>query len=265
MAGTLKVKPITVGFACKDPISVTIKDDDDNAVVTTAMTGQPTLDPNEMGLPTSVQNHISITNDLDQRNPMNVGVDTVTWTLRDECGNVMTTCKQLVTVQYKPCDTVQYMGYDYPAVRIGHQCWLAENLRYEYGNYTSYNNVTDNLDKFGYLYSWYTAVGVPEGTTTVDPTFQTADNGSLYVQGICPKGWAVGSMEDFHTLELTAGSMASLKDPGTAYWLSGYEGDDPGTGFNARGGGWYNSTRSRYEDILTGFHFWRADAPVSPR
>ena len=259
--GTLTVNPITDGFVCKDPISVTIKDDDDNAVVTTAMTDLPTLDPNEMGLPTSVQSHISITNDLDQRNPMNVGVDTVTWTLRDECGNAMTTCKQLVTIQYKPCDTVQYMGYVYPAVRIGHQCWLAENLRYEYGNYASYNNVTDNLDKFGYLYSWYTAVGVPEGTTTVDPTFETADNGSLYVQGICPNGWAVGSMEDFHTLELTAGSMASLKDPGTAYWLSGYEGDDPGTGFNARGGGWYNSTRSRYEDILTGFHFWRADAP----
>jgi uncharacterized protein (TIGR02145 family) len=121
--------------------------------------------------------------------------------------------------------------------------------------------VTDNLDKFGYLYSWYTAVGVPEGTTTVDPTFETADNGSLYVQGICPNGWAVGSMEDFHTLELTAGSISSLKDPSTLYWQNGYEGDNPGTGFNARGGGWYNSTRSRYEDIKTGYHFWKADAP----
>ena len=259
--GILKVKPITEGFACPQDITVIMKDDDDNVVVTTDMTDQPSLDRTAMNLPETVLNHISITNNLDERNPMSEGVDTVTWTLRDDCGNAMTTCEQLVTVMYKPCETINHMGYDYPTKRIGHQCWFTEDLRYEYGNYTAYNNLTENAEKFGYLYSWYTAMRVPEGTTTVAPTIDTADNGSLYVQGICPEGWAVGSMADFHTLELEAGSIFSLKDPSTLYWQSGYEGDNPGTGFNARGGGWYNSTRSRYEDIKTGYHFWKADAP----
>ena len=58
-----------------------------------------------------------------------------------------------------------------------------------------------------------------------------------------------------------AGSMSQLKDWNTEYWQSGYEGDNPGTGFNARGGGWYNSALHRYEDIKTGYHFWKADAP----
>ena len=257
VAGTLKVKPITVGFACPQDTTVIMKDDDDNVVVTADIIGQASLVPTTP----SVLDHITITNNLDERNPMSEGVDTVTWTLRDECGNAMTTCEQLVTVKYKPCETINHMGYDYPTKRIGHQCWFTEDLRYEFGNYTAYNNLTENAEKFGYLYSWYTAMGVPEGTTTVDPTIDTADNGSLYVQGICPEGWAVGSMADFHTLELTAGSISSLKDPSTLYWQNGYEGDNPGTGFNARGGGWYNSTRSRYEDIKTGYHFWKADAP----
>ena len=257
VSGTLTVKPITEGFACPQDTTVIMKDDDDNVVVTADIIGQASLVPTTP----SVLDHITITNNLDERNPMSEGVDTVTWTLRDECGKAMTTCEQLVTIQYKPCDTITYWEHEYPAVRIGHQCWLTEDLRYEFGNYTAYNNLTENAEKFGYLYSWYTAMGVPEGTTTVDPTIDTADNGSLYVQGICPEGWAVGSMADFHTLELTAGSISSLKDPSTLYWQSGYEGDNPGTGFNARGGGWYNSTRSRYEDIKTGYHFWKADAP----
>ena len=257
VAGTLKVKPITVGFACPQDITVIMKDDDDNVVVTADIIGQASLVPTTP----SVLDHITITNNLDERNPMSEGVDTVTWTLRDECGNAMTTCEQLVTVKYKPCETINHMGYDYPTKRIGHQCWFTEDLRYEFGNYTAYNNLTENAEKFGYLYSWYTAMGVPENTTTVAPTIDTADNGSLYVQGICPEGWAVGSMADFHTLELTAGSISSLKDPSTLYWQNGYEGDNPGTRFNARGGGWYNSTRSRYEDIKTGYHFWKADAP----
>ncbi|MBP5497723.1 MAG: hypothetical protein J6X98_11245, partial [Bacteroidales bacterium] len=40
----------------------------------------------------------------------------------------------------------------------------------------------------------------------------------------------------------------------------GYEGTLPNTGFRARGGGWYNSVLNRYEDLMTGYHFWRSDA-----
>jgi hypothetical protein len=63
-------------------------------------------------------------------------------------------------------------------------------------------------------------------------------------------------------LNTTAGDVALLKAPSTEYWLPGYEGFDPGTGFNARGGGRYNAALDRYESMKTAFHFWEADQTI---
>jgi uncharacterized protein (TIGR02145 family) len=132
-------------------------------------------------------------------------------------------------------------------------------MRWATGNHSAYGDDADNVDKFGYLYTWYTAVGVAEGADDAVPQTRLDDNGQPYVQGICPDGWGVGSAADFDLLNLTAGSTGALKDVSTEYWLSGYEGTLPNTGFNARGSGWYSTERSRYEDLMTGSHIWHSD------
>ena len=253
--GLLKVTPVTSGFSCPADIAITLTEGKTDTLVPQSLLGNPSHALITAG-------HAHAVNNLAAFNPMSEGVYTITWKLLDDCDSAMLTCTQNVTVEYAPCDGIVTIGgNDYTIKRIGSQCWFTENLKEPVGEHHAYNDVASNVDKFGYLYTWYTAVGVPEGTTTVTPTFHTADNGTQYVQGICPAGWAVGSTDDFHTLEMYAGSMSQLKDWNTEYWQSGYEGDNPGTGFNARGGGWYNSALHRYEDIKTGYHFWKADAP----
>ena len=178
----------------------------------------------------------------------------------------MTTCEQTVTVDYTPCVGVNYHGHFYDAVRIGYQCWLKENLRNEtdaadhaIADYHAYQDNTTYFNQFGYLYSWYSAVGVTEGDVYASPATHIADNGTEYVQGICPAGWAVPSQNDVSVLNTTAGDVSVLKEASTEYWLPGLEGVYPGTGFNARGGGRYNAALHRYEDRLAAFHFWESN------
>ena len=253
--GLLKVTPVTSGFSCPADITITLLDGTTDTLVAQSLLGNPSHALITAG-------HAHAVNNLASFNPMSENVYTITWKLLDDCDSAMLTCTQNVTVEYAPCEgTITMANGTYNYKRIGSQCWFTENLKEEVGEHHAYGDDASNVNKFGYLYTWYTAVGVPEGTTTATPTFHTADNGTQYVQGICPAGWAVGSTDDFHTLEMYAGSMSQLKDWNTEYWQSGYEGDNPGTGFNARGGGWYNSALHRYEDIKTGYHFWKADAP----
>ena len=190
----------------------------------------------------------------------NRGVTTVTWTAKDEAGNTAT-CDFTVTVQYSPCEGTYVMtDGSYPYKRIGSQCWFLLNLREEVGDHHPYKDNDANLEKFGYLYSWYTAAGVtPEGNTAA-PQTQTGDNGEPYVQGICPAGWSIGSQADYEILSNYAADVRYLKSTSTQYWQSGMEGETPSTGFDARGGGWYNSSLGRYEDLMTNFRFWTSDS-----
>lgn len=245
--GTLTVTEPS-GFECPQPEHFYLNDCETSMEVT--LTGTPTL-------PNIAAGHYTVTNNL---TPLSEGTHTVTWTLLDDCGNELATCGQTVTVDYKPCTGVEWQGYTYGAVRVGSQCWLNENIRWATGVHTAYGGNGDNVGKFGYLYTWYTAVGVEEDDDTAVPETKTGTCGDPYVQGICPDNWGVGSEADFALLNTTAGTTDRLKDPSTLYWQSGYEGVTNGTGFNARGGGWYNSSLARFEDLMTGYHFWRSDS-----
>ena len=75
------------------------------------------------------------------------GEYTIVWTLTDMCGNYVTYTKKYI-VRYPNCGdndpnytepyTVTYDGYTYSTVRIGCECWTAENLRS-----TKYSDDTD--------------------------------------------------------------------------------------------------------------------------
>ena len=247
----LAIDPIT-NFECPAAQTFTLVEGTSQMSLTGSQLGVPTLEGGA-----AIPPYVTVSSNVADIT-FTEGDHDVTWTFSDANGFEMATCTQTVTVQYAPCDGVN----GYPAKRIGSQCWLTENLRDAVGNdYHSYKDNNDNLTNFGYLYSWYTTVGVTEGANDAVPETLTADNGTQYVQGICPDGWAVPSMSDIAELSNYVGAASRLKDPSTQYWLPGYEGDTEGnTEFNARGAGRYNAANNRYEDLMTGFHFWAADA-----
>ena len=249
-AVTLRIAPITTGFDCPANLNIVLWEGTTDTMVT--LPASATLTP--------MVDNIVILNNFDDQNPLAPGTHTIVWALTDDLGDTMTTCNQTVTVDYAPCLRVSYHGHNYDAVRIGSQCWLTEDLRWATGNHHAYNEDSSYPEKFGYLYSWYTAVAVTEDDANAVPLMDTADNGTLYVQGICPTGWAVPSMSDIAVLKLFAGTTSLLKDPSTEYWFPGYEGLPGGYGFNARAGGRFNAALNRYEDLLTSYHLWASDA-----
>ena len=164
------------------------------------------------------------------------------------------------------CDGVTYQGHPYEAVQIGTQCWLAENLRNTATaagpiSYVAYNEDDANADAFGYLYTWYTAVGVPEGDNTTAPTTATTTSGETYVQGICPDGWAIPSHTDMEILKnFASGEVRRLRDMSTTYWIGGSEGITPNYAFNSRGGGFYNSVSGDFERMLLEAYYWESNS-----
>jgi uncharacterized protein (TIGR02145 family) len=254
---TLTIDNIDQNFYCPADLNLVLKEG--NADTMLVFTDSATLDP--------MVDNIVISSNLDGQNPLSVGTHTIVWTLADDLGHVMATCQQTVTVSYTPCAGVEYHNHFYPAERIGYQCWMTENLRNEtdaeghpIANRHAYKEIPENLDKFGYLYSWYSAMNVPEGDDTAIPADSIGDNGRPYVQGICPTGWAVGDHQDFSVLFDTVNNTTLLKDAGDGYWLSEFGGTLPNTGFNARANGLFNSAAHRFEDLLTGAHFWMPES-----
>ena len=168
-----------------------------------------------------------------------------------------------LTITSPDCQGVTYQDHFYPAVQIGTQCWLAENLRYTgtdenpVANYAPYDDDEANIEAFGLLYTWYSAVGVEEDSETAPETIEGTD----HVQGICPPGWAVPTHEDFVILrDYTAGQVRTLReiDPEHLYWFPGTGGIEPNYGFNSRAGGFYNSVTGKYERMYLDDYYWES-------
>lgn len=101
-------------------------------------------------------------------------------------------------------------GNQYALVMMGTQCWMRENLRtthYADGMaisvgkiapawnsviYSRYypNGDSSNVALYGYLYNW----------TTATRGLYTSSKKPVVVQGICPTGWHVPSIEEWHEL-----------------------------------------------------------------
>jgi len=100
-------------------------------------------------------------------------------------------------------------GNSYATIKIGGQCWMAENLKYgEYresvftneshadvsnnGTVEVYalDNETSNLDLYGALYDWNEMM-----------SYQSTESG----QGICPDGWHIPSYDEYVELVESVG------------------------------------------------------------
>nr|NQU94140.1 hypothetical protein [Bacteroidota bacterium] len=99
----------------------------------------------------------------------------------------------------------------YETVKIGEQCWMAENLNtgdridgifYQTDNQTiekyCYDDNEDNCDTYGGLYQWEEAM---QYATT---------KGS---QGICPEGWHIPTDEELKQLEGEVDTQYNYPDP----------------------------------------------------
>jgi len=106
----------------------------------------------------------------------------------------------------------------YKTVKIGNQCWMAENLKYlpSVDSLSSYlemtspqyfvssysgeeNDVweainTEGYAAYGVLYNWYAATGGG-----------SAPNNQIGVQGICPSGWHLPSEQEWIVFEMNMG------------------------------------------------------------
>lgn len=193
----------------------------------------------------------------------------VTWTLHDNCGFGLT-CEQKVTVAYPPCgtpsDSCQDVdGNKYSSVRIGCNCWTGENIRADHYTPSSralteipgrlkYDDSDSLFSIYGYLYTWYSTVRVPEGDDAAGPT----PNSFGRIQGVCPDGWAIPTQEEYIEMVYLSGGTPYIKDPSYSYWHPGLEGLGGGSGFKARGSGVFRplSPGGYYESLMSASYFW---------
>lgn len=201
---------------------------------------------------------------------------TIVWTLTDECGYSQNYAKNYI-VNYPPCGAdltaIDNDNNTYQTVRIGCECWTKSNLRtttYSDGsavafarayNSPAYPDTVANKTNFGLLYTWYSAVNVEEGNDTTTPTTKTATgSGYTYVQGVCPEGWAIPTMEQFQNAAATVADVEGMKSTDINKWLPEHAGTDE-SGFSAVGAGCYNAGIG-FESLLGKTWFWSYDENI---
>lgn len=190
---------------------------------------------------------------------------TIIWDVVDICGNTHSK-EQVLTFKLPPCGDEDHFfvtdvdGNEYHTVRMGWNCWMRENLKtLNYADNTpvakamgyvssEFPNADTTAKTFGRLYSWYSSMGIEEGSNTM-PTV----NEFGHVQGVCPEGWFVPAPEQFNTMGGI--DMDNLRAP--EYWLDG--GGNNSTKFSILPGGAYNSDKDRFENILGNAYFWSTD------
>ena len=156
-------------------------------------------------------------------------------------------------------------GNEYDVVGVGGFCWTKSNLKAEHYcntdgtaggeiptalvyNSAPHNDEAANLENYGRLYTWYSAVGVAENDNTTEPT--KVDG---YVQGICPNGWHIPTVAQMNNL--TAHKTKVLNT--TEYWLTPNDYNNE-TGFSAHGAGVATIVGGNpfYSNLLGWTNFW---------
>jgi uncharacterized protein (TIGR02145 family) len=114
---------------------------------------------------------------------------------------------------------------------------------------TEYPNTIYNEATFGLLYTWYSAVNVPEGSSTL-PIPDANGN----VQGICPEGWHVPSVAEWSLL--SAYPTDDLKSD--SLWVAPSAGTNL-TGFNALPAGMCSGAINKFINLYGEANWWASD------
>ena len=173
-------------------------------------------------------------------------------------------CDSIVTIIASLCPetATDADNTDYNTVVVANYCWTHENMSTTHYAECSASGQTaggevenmvysstmssseaENLGLYGRLYTWEAATG------TVDPSKD-------FIQGICPCGWHIPTLEEAQALEsLQAEALRS-----TNLWFLPNNNTDE-TGFTARPAGFYNSALTRFEDMGSVTYYW-SEAPA---
>ena len=137
-------------------------------------------------------------------------------------------------------------GYTYPAVKIGNQIWMAENLKttkYNDGTDISDILITESIEKTGTAaYGWYT----DNKDTAFAYNYNALYNFYAVNTGkLCPSGWHVPTDSEWKEFELSIGI------PESEVHLEGYHGNAEANKIKKQSSIWYDP----YSEITnsTGF------------
>jgi uncharacterized protein (TIGR02145 family) len=164
---------------------------------------------------------------------------------------------------------VVYDGGPYNTVLIGTQCWLQQNLNvgtWIWGDVDQsetnppsilkycYGNVALNCNTYGGLYQWGEAVqffnGASDNTSWSSPPID-------FVQGICPSGWHIPSLDEFTTLATYLGlgvAGGHMKEDTYNYWSPPNPADNQ-SGFTALGSG-ISTGNNNFASLMLTSYFW---------
>lgn len=156
--------------------------------------------------------------------------------------------------------TVTHNGVTYQTIWMGGNCWMKENLRST--QFGTQSNVTDLYPgltptymvypgaplSMGYLYTWYSAVGLPEGSLDTPPTAI-----SERVQGICPNEWAIPSAAQLQALINAGETRAGVQ----SYWTfnNGFIPAGP-YNFSMVPSGFYNARFGQFAELNHVGYIW---------
>jgi uncharacterized protein (TIGR02145 family) len=159
------------------------------------------------------------------------------------------------------CGLLTYEGQVYHTVKIGSQCWMRENLNV--GKWTDasqmqkdnndgiiekycFGNDFVQCDFWGGLYQWNEVMGYVETSG---------------VQGICPPGWHVPSIQDWKSLSRYLGGIeeAGGKLKSTLQWRNPNVGATNSSGFSAYPAGYFDSMAQKWNDLYVAGYFWTSE------
>ena len=166
------------------------------------------------------------------------------------------------------CGELVYDGdhNPYPTLEVAGYCWTQTNLRAQHYDdaagtsiakalvYESdaFPDAVENESVYGRLYTWYSAVNVPEGSTAAPVT--DADG---FVQGICPSGWHIPTIVEMNALE----ALAAEDIRSTERWITPNSNTNS-TGFSELPAGLYNAGNDSFERLLLDTYLWSTAVPT---
>jgi uncharacterized protein (TIGR02145 family) len=148
-------------------------------------------------------------------------------------------------------------GNNYRTARFGTQVWMVENLKStKYSDNSSipnvlvYGNDPANIESFGRLYSWSSAMN-----NSVTPQSQ----------GACPTGWHLPDIAEWETLVNYLGGRDTaglvIKDVNNGLWSNLPPNENFTNEFRAPAGGLWNNYVSSFEDNNRGCYYWTSVIP----